>query len=64
MVLRIHFFTPNTPFQQLFVGLFFCQNFALDKSIENQLVDFFKQEKPCKKRGISPVDWFLFFSEN
>jgi hypothetical protein len=54
MVLRIHFFTPNTPFQQLFVGLFFYQNFALDKSIENQLVEFLKQEKPCKKKGDFP----------
>ncbi len=54
MVLRIHFFTPNTLFQQLFVGLFFCQNFVLDKSIENQLVEFLKQEKPCKKKGDFP----------
>lgn len=54
MVLRIHFFTPNTPFQQLFFGLFFCQNFALNKSIENQLVEFLKQEKPCKKKGDFP----------
>ena len=54
MVLRIHFFTPNTPFQQLFFGLFFCQNFVLDKSIENQLVEFLKQEKPCKKKGDFP----------